>query len=190
LIRASTGGHPLVNSKPRQAARRGGAYLQDLLATTLEAFTTAGWFAGELCQRWQLEELAETARSLAGELVIDAIFAERSDLKSVELRLELRTGGLLLAVHSGASYLAVTPVDHDGEAGPGLEMVQELAQHRGMRRQTDGSRVVWCILGVPDDNLDVPSALRIGGCFLRARPDRRVTVACGARPEKAVELER
>jgi hypothetical protein len=148
LIRASTGGHPLVNSKPRQAARRGGAYLQDLLATTLEAFTTAGWFAGELCQRWQLEELAETARSLAGELVIDAIFAERSDLKSVELRLELRTGGLLLAVHSGASYLAVTPVDHDGEAGPGLEMVQELAQHRGMRRQTDGSRVVWCILGV------------------------------------------
>jgi hypothetical protein len=33
------------------------------LATTLEAFTTAGSFAGEVCQRWQLGELAETARS-------------------------------------------------------------------------------------------------------------------------------
>ena len=51
------------------------------LATTLEASHTAGWFAGELCQRWQLDELAETARSLAGELASDAIFTERSDLK-------------------------------------------------------------------------------------------------------------
>ena len=116
------------------------------LATTLEASHTAGWFAGEVCQRWQLDALAETARSLARELLSDAIFAERSDLKNVELRVELRAGGLLLAVHSGAPYLAVTPVDHDGEAGSGLEVVQELAQHWGMRRQTDGSRVVWCIL--------------------------------------------
>lgn len=51
------------------------------LATTLEASHTAGWFAGEVCQRWQLDALAETARSLAGELVSDAIFADRSDLK-------------------------------------------------------------------------------------------------------------
>ena len=48
------------------------------------------------------DALAETARSLARELLSDAIFAERSDLKNVELRVELRAGGLLLAVHSGA----------------------------------------------------------------------------------------
>lgn len=34
-----------------------------------------------LCQRWQLDALAETARSLAGELASDAIVADRSDLK-------------------------------------------------------------------------------------------------------------
>jgi anti-anti-sigma factor len=117
------------------------------LATTLEAFTTAGSFAGEVCQRWQLEELAETARSLAGELVIDAVFAQRSHVDDIELRVELRAGGLLLAVHSGAPDLAVTPVDHDGEPGSGLEVVQRLAQRWGVRRQADGSRVVWCILG-------------------------------------------
>src|SRR5215211_5647657 len=39
LIRASTGGHPLVNSKPRQAARRRGAHLQDLLARPSSSLT-------------------------------------------------------------------------------------------------------------------------------------------------------
>jgi anti-anti-sigma factor len=117
------------------------------LATTLEAFTTAGSFAGQVCQRWQLEELAETARSLAGELVIDAVFAQGSHLGDIELRVELRAGGLLLAVHSGAPSLAVTPVDHDGDPGSGLKVVQRLTQDWGVRRQADTSRVVWCILG-------------------------------------------
>ena len=100
-----------------------------------------------MCQRWQLEELAETARSLAGELVIDAVFAQRSHVEDIELRVELRAGGLLLAVHSGAPDLAVTPADHDGDPGSGLEVVQRLAQGWGVRRHADGSRVVWCILG-------------------------------------------
>jgi anti-anti-sigma factor len=117
------------------------------LATTLEAFTTAGSFAGEVCQRWQLEELAETARSLAGELVIDAVFAQRSHVDEIELRMELRASGLLLAVHSGAPDPAVTPADQEGEPGSGLEVVQRLAQRWGVRQQADGSRVVWCILG-------------------------------------------
>jgi anti-anti-sigma factor len=117
------------------------------LATTLEAFTTAGSFAGEVCRRWRLEELAETARSLAGELVIDAVFAQRSHIDEVELRVELRAGGLLIAVHGGAPFLAVTPADHHGDPGSGLEVVQRLAQRWGVRRQADGSRVLWCILG-------------------------------------------
>ena len=111
------------------------------LATTLDAFTTAGWFAGEVCRRWQLEELAETTGSLAGELVIDAVFAQRSNLEDVELRLELRASGLLIAVHSGAPDPAVAHADHLGEPGPGL------ARRWGVRWQADGSRVVWCVLG-------------------------------------------
>jgi hypothetical protein len=130
-----------ARSRPRFLRERLG------LATTLEAFTTAGSFAGEVCQRWQLEELAETARSLAGELVIDAVFAQHSHIDEIELWMELRAGGLLIAVHSGAPDLAVTPADHDGEPGSGLEVVQRLAQGWGVRRQADGSRVLWCILG-------------------------------------------
>jgi hypothetical protein len=117
------------------------------LVTTLDAFTTAGWFAGQVCRRWQLDGLAETARSLAGELVVDAAFAQRSNVEEIELRMELRASGLLIAVHSGAPDPAMTPADHDGEPGSGLEAVQRLAQRWGVRRQADGSRVVWCLLG-------------------------------------------
>jgi anti-anti-sigma factor len=119
------------------------------LATTLEAFTTAGSFIGEVCRRWQLDELAETARSLAGELVIDAVFAQRSKIEEIELRVELRASGLLIAVHGGAADPAVTPADHAGEPGSGLEVVQRFARRWGVRRQADGSRVVWCLLGRP-----------------------------------------
>ena len=79
--------------------------------------------------------------------MIDAVFAQGSHVDEIELRMELRAGGLLIAVHSGAPDSAVTPADHDGEPGSGLEVVQRLAQRWGVRRQADGSRVVWCILG-------------------------------------------
>jgi hypothetical protein len=32
------------------------------LVPTLEAIGTARWFVGEVCQRWQLDELTETSR--------------------------------------------------------------------------------------------------------------------------------
>ena len=102
-----------------------------------------------MCRRWQLGELAETARWLAGELAIDAVFAQRSNLEAVELRLELRAGGLLIAVHSGAPDPAVTHADHQGEPGSGLKLAQRLAQRWGVRWQADGSRVLWCVLGPP-----------------------------------------
>lgn len=119
------------------------------LVETLGAFTTAGRFVGEVCRRWRLDELAETARSLAGEMVIDAVFAQRSNVDDIELRMELRASGLLIAIHSGAPNLAVTQAGHDGEPGPALEVVQRLAQRWGVRWQSDGSRVVWCVLGRP-----------------------------------------
>jgi anti-anti-sigma factor len=117
------------------------------LVATLEATTTAGWFAGEVCQRWQLDELTEAARLLAGELVTDAVFHPRGNVELIELRVELRATGLLLAVQSGGASLAAMQADHDGEPGSELGVVQRVAQRWGVRRQADGSRVVWCILG-------------------------------------------
>jgi len=62
-------------------------------------------------------------------------------------RWQLRATGLLIAVQSGGASLASTRADQQGEPGSGLEMVQRVAQRWGVRRQADGSRVVWCILG-------------------------------------------
>jgi anti-anti-sigma factor len=112
------------------------------LVPTLEAVTTARWFVGEVCQRWQLGELTKTAQSLAGELVSDAVLADSASIEFVELRLEQRATRLLLAVQSGDA----SPAGTDGDPGSGLEVVQRVAQRWGVRRQADGSRVVWCIL--------------------------------------------
>jgi anti-anti-sigma factor len=130
-------------------ARSHPPFLQERLrlVPTLDAITTAGWFVGEVCQNWQLDELTETARSLAGEMVADAVLDERNDIELIELRAQLRAIGLLIAVQSGGASLALTRADQQGEPGSGLEMVQRVAQRWGVRRQADGSRVVWCILG-------------------------------------------
>jgi anti-anti-sigma factor len=127
-------------------ARSRPPFLQERLrlVPTLDAITTAAWFVGEVCQNWQLHELAETGRSLAGELVADAVLDERDNAELIELRAQLRATGLLLAVRAGG---AATDAVQEGEPGSGLEMVQRIAQHWGVRRQADGSRVVWCILG-------------------------------------------
>jgi anti-anti-sigma factor len=116
------------------------------LVPTLDAVAIARWFVGEVCQRWQLEELTETAQSLAGELVTDAVFVESTGVGLLELRLELRAAGLLLAVQSGASSQDVTHADHEGDPSSGLQALQRIAERWGMRRQAGGSRVVWCIL--------------------------------------------
>jgi anti-anti-sigma factor len=135
--------HAVANARSRPP------FLQERLrlVPTLDAVTTAAWFVGEVCQNWQLDELTETARSLAGELVADAVLDERDNLELIELRAQLRATGLLVAVQSGGAPLAVTQADQRGEPGSGLEMVQRVAQSWGVRRQADGSRVVWCMLG-------------------------------------------
>jgi anti-anti-sigma factor len=123
------------------------------LVPTLDAITTARWFVADVCQRWQLDELTETAQPLAGELVTDAVLAEPTDIELIELRLELRAVGLLVAVQSGdpppASADAEDNPDDNPRPGSGLDMIQRATPAWGVRRQTDGSRVVWCILRRP-----------------------------------------
>jgi anti-anti-sigma factor len=120
------------------------------LVPTLDAITTARWFVADVCQRWQLDALTETAQPPAGELVTDAVLAEPSDIDLIELRLELRAVGLLVAVQSGdappASVDAGDDPDDNPRPGSGLDMIQRATPAWGVRRQTDGSRVVWGIL--------------------------------------------
>jgi anti-anti-sigma factor len=119
------------------------------LAPTLDAISTACWFVGEVCQRWQLDELTETAQSIVGEITTDAVLDEPTGVESIELRVELRATGLLVSVQSPGPPLTPVHADHGGDPGSGLEVVKRVATNWGVRRQTDGSRIVWCVLGRP-----------------------------------------
>jgi hypothetical protein len=120
------------------------------LVPTLDAIATARWFVADVCQRWQLDALTETAQPLAGELVTDAVLYEPNGVELIELRVELRAVGLLVAVQSGdqqpASAGAGGNPDDNPLPGSGLDMVQRATPAWGVRRQADGSRVVWGIL--------------------------------------------
>jgi hypothetical protein len=123
------------------------------LVRTLDAIATARWFVADVCQRWQVDELTETVQPLAGEMVTDAVLYEPTDIELIELRVELRAVGLLVAVQSGGPPQAPPEAednpDDNPRPGSGLDMIQRATPAWGVRRQADGSRVVWCILRRP-----------------------------------------
>jgi anti-anti-sigma factor len=116
------------------------------LVPTLEAIDTAQWFVGQVCQRRQLDELAGIAQSVIGEVTADAVLYEPIGIDVIELRVELRATGLLLAVHGAPSRPTTTEADRHGDPGSGLELVRRVAQAWGVRQRADGGRVVWCVL--------------------------------------------
>ena len=116
------------------------------LVPTLEAIDTARWFVGQVCQRWQLDELAGIAQSVIGEVTADAVLYEPTGIDVIELRVELRATGLLLAVHGAPSRPTMAEADRHGDPGSGLELVRRVAQAWGVRQRADGGRVVWCVL--------------------------------------------
>lgn len=119
------------------------------LVPTLEAIGTARWFAAEVCRRWGLDAPTEAAQLLAGELVADAAVHANATLHPIELRMELRATGLLVAVHGGGSDAALVQADADGEPGSQWEVIRRVAQAWGVRPQTDGTWIRWCVLRHP-----------------------------------------
>lgn len=116
------------------------------IVPTFEAIETARWFVAEVCRRWQLETSTDTAQLLAAELVTDAVLHERVTYKPMELRMELRGTGLLIAVRSGESPLALSETYHESDPRSGLDVVRRVAHSWGIRLLTDGSWVVWCTI--------------------------------------------
>jgi hypothetical protein len=86
-------------------------------------------------------------------MVTDAVLYEPTDIELIELRVELRAVGLLVAVQSGGPPQAPPEAednpDDNPRPGSGLDMIQRATPAWGVRRQADGSRVVWCILRRP-----------------------------------------
>jgi hypothetical protein len=56
-------------------------------------------------RRWRLEASTEAAELLAGELMADAAVRANATGTPIELRMELRATGLLIAVQAGGTWI-------------------------------------------------------------------------------------
>ena len=89
-------------------------------------------FVGEVCGRWELQELAEPAALVASELVTNAVVHARTAL---ELRVELRGSRLHVAVKDQDPNLGPVQAAKDGtDRGLGLAIVDRIAATWGVRQ--------------------------------------------------------
>lgn len=120
------------------------------LVPTLEAVDTARWFAAEVFRQWELDEPSQAAQMVAGDLVADAVVrANAAAVQAIELRMELRATGLLLAVEGGGGAETHARAGMDPDPESRFDAVQRVAHAWGVRTQSDGSEVVWCELRRP-----------------------------------------
>jgi anti-anti-sigma factor len=113
------------------------------LVPTIDAISTAHWFAGDVCRRWLVGELGGTAQIVAREIVADMVLGEPAGTHLVDLRLELRATGLVIIVQGGPVPSAMGARE---VAGSGMEAVKRSAKAWGVRTHADGTRAVWCTL--------------------------------------------
>ncbi|SER27290.1 hypothetical protein [Lentzea albida] len=96
------------------------------------------------CEEWDLPALVDDALLVATELVENAVRHARTE--SV-LCLELRAGGLSLAVRDGDPEPPVLTASRPGAPGHrGLELVQGRCVAWGTRPSFDGGKIVWAVL--------------------------------------------
>lgn len=108
--------------------------------------TIARAIVREACVQWNLPKLVADAVLVVSELVENAVRHARS--KSV-LRIELRTGGLSLAVHDEdpAPPVLGSP-DPDAPGHRGVQLVDRISAAWGFAPLSDGGKIVWAILAV------------------------------------------
>lgn len=100
----------------------------------------------EACELWGLTRLIDDAVLVVSELVENAIRHARSE--SV-LRVELRPGGLSLAVHDDdpTPPELITPrLDVPGHRG--VQLVDRISIAWGTAPSSDGGKIVWAVLGL------------------------------------------
>ncbi len=113
-----------------------------------KASSLARAFAGEVCERWRLNGLAEPAMLLASELVTNAVVHAGTPL---ELRLELRWERLTIAVRDqDPNIVNVLRPEDDAGREHGLGIVDWYSRTWGVRRDPAGGKVVWCVLDRPE----------------------------------------
>ncbi|GHF81457.1 hypothetical protein FHX82_003168 [Amycolatopsis bartoniae] len=101
-------------------------------------------FVRETCRDWRIEAWTSDALCIASELVENAIEHAGTDL---ELRLELRSGVLTVAVRDGSPKPAVLRQGKQGQpVGYGLQIVSDIAKAWGCSPDLEGGKITWATL--------------------------------------------
>jgi anti-anti-sigma regulatory factor len=114
------------------------------LPNALTSPRLARQFARSTCATWNIDDLADDAALLIGELVSNAVMHTSA---APMVRLELRRGLLSVAVYDDLPG-EVSVRDPGGSAGGvhGLLLVAQLATAWGCAPTADGGKVVWATL--------------------------------------------
>ncbi|MBG0830679.1 ATP-binding protein [Planomonospora sp. ID67723] len=130
----------------------------------LSAFPTSPYYARVYVQRvlegWRRDDLVETARLVASELVSNAVkatvprpasaAAARTSPDHVRLDLYRAGEAVVLRVWDASRTPPVLrSPGRDDEDGRGLHLVDLLASDWGYHRPRSGGKIVWCVLAAP-----------------------------------------
>jgi anti-anti-sigma factor len=103
-------------------------------------------FVRQVCTRWELGDLAETATLLTSELVTNAIVHAGTP---IELRLELQEPHLNISVHDHDPHAVRALRAGESEHQRGLFIVDKVAKTWGVRQDPAGGKLIWFALTLP-----------------------------------------
>jgi anti-sigma regulatory factor (Ser/Thr protein kinase) len=109
-------------------------------------------FVRDTCARWNLLPLVDDAVLVVSELVENSV---RHAGSGAMLRLELRTGQFVIAVHDeDADPPELRPLTLDQPGGRGLPLVEALSRAWGTSPHPGGGKVIWAVLAISDEPAD------------------------------------
>jgi serine phosphatase RsbU (regulator of sigma subunit)/anti-sigma regulatory factor (Ser/Thr protein kinase) len=137
----------------------------------LAAKLTAARRARSLIRRplrlWGLAELIPVAELAVSELVTNAVRYARG---KIGVRLVLEGGLFCEVLDESAAMPRLRQATADDERGRGLQVVSQIAQRWGTRRNAAG-KVVWCELAVPESARPAPPAGTHARATVLAQPN-------------------
>jgi anti-sigma regulatory factor (Ser/Thr protein kinase) len=116
------------------------------LAAEPRSVGTARAAVRQRCQQWGLGALSDDAQLIVSELVCNAVRHAGTD---IDLTLRARKRGLRMEVTDGSTQQVrkgTTSIFDEG--GRGLQLVNALASHHGVR-SLPGGKTVWAVLDTP-----------------------------------------
>src|SRR4051794_862766 len=103
-------------------------------------------FAFDVCDRWGLDGLEQSAAMAAASLVVGAVSAKGSRM---ELCLHVEDHRLHIDVHDGNEDVVPVLLGQDGREPLEPAAVRRAATAWGVQRDPDGGRPAWCALDLP-----------------------------------------